>query len=683
MRSPTSLINEPSRASVPADAIVGEISINDLKSLAQRGPDPLKACVPDEMIRTALLIREVENTFLELFSQGKMNGTVHTCVGQEFAAVAVAGQLEMADWVTSNHRCHGHFIAKTGCWASLIDELMGLESGVCKGIGSSQHLFAQGFLSNGVQAALLPVASGIAHYLRRVGIGAIAVSFIGEGTFGEGVLYETLNLASIWQLPQLIVCENNLYSQSTPQRVAISGTIAGRAAAFGIANFEADTWDLKELFATAKAAITYVRANSLPAMLTIRTYRLNAHSKGDDDRLDSEISFFRERDPLHRLLQDSRWAAQRAHIHEEIRHHLETASHGVVQISTYVQDQLPRRRSNEAHELRNDKVRLVHALNRTYAELVSRGAMLVGEDVHDPYGGAFKVTKGIAERYPDRVLTTPISEAGITGFCAGLALMGQQAYVEIMFGDFVTNIFDQLINNISKFHHMYAGQVSVPVRIRTPMGGKRGYGPTHSQSLEKFLVGIDNVAVLAVTSLEDPHQMVLEANELPGPVLIIENKIDYGRTLWQGCPDHRAEKIGGGLGTIVITPLRRKPTFTVVGYGETARELAERLKQIFLETDAVVELIVPLLLHPIDIEPIRRSTSCTGKLLVVEDGSVHAGIGSEIIASLVETCTDVRCWRLGADPVPIPSVLKLERSVLPSADKVIALLMKIQSGEIA
>ena len=118
--------------------------------------------IPKKIIEEALLIRLVEEKFLDLFSKGKMNGTVHTCVGQEFSAVAVAGQLTDDDWITSSHRCHGHFISKTKNWQGLIDELRGLESGVCKGIGSSQHLYAKGFMSNGPQAALVPVATGIA-----------------------------------------------------------------------------------------------------------------------------------------------------------------------------------------------------------------------------------------------------------------------------------------------------------------------------------------------------------------------------------------------------------------------------------------------------------------------------------------------------------------------------------------
>jgi 2-oxoisovalerate dehydrogenase E1 component len=275
------------------------MNLTDLKKLAKKNHDISK--IPDWMVREAILIRLVEEKFIDLFSQGKMNGTVHTCVGQEFSATAVAGQLMEFDWVTSNHRCHGHFISKTKNWRGLLDELMGLESGVCKGIGSSQHLYANGFMSNGPQAALLPVATGIALYKKMNSVPGIAVSFIGEGTLGEGVLYETLNLAALYKVPHLIVCENNFYSQSTSQVNGIAGILVDRPKAFGIKTFEANTWDVASLCDEAKEAIDYVRSGN-PAFLAIRTYRLNPHSKGDDNRDQDEVTFFKNRDILNVLL---------------------------------------------------------------------------------------------------------------------------------------------------------------------------------------------------------------------------------------------------------------------------------------------------------------------------------------------------------------------------------------------
>lgn len=645
------------------------------RQLASGAPE-IDARVPAAAIRQALLIREVEQTFLRLFAEGRMNGTVHTCVGQEFSAVAVAGQLRAEDWITSNHRCHGHFIAKTGNWKGLVDELMGLKSGVCMGVGSSQHLFARGFLSNGPQAALVPVGTGIALHQRHRGSQAICASFIGEGTLGEGVLYEALNLAALWHVPQLFICENNLYSQSTPQANGVAGSLRGRAEAFGIRYFEADTWNVAALMAVAQQAIDYVRNEARPAFLTIRTYRLNAHSKGDDDRDRAEIAAFGERDPLNRLLAgNASWRAVQAELSAELTAHTKAAASEVLSEAEYVHDQLPRNPGTQRAEVRNEKIRMHAALNRAYRSALARGAYLIGEDITDPYGGAFKVTKGLSSEFPLRVLGTPISEAGITGVGIGLALMGSPAYVEIMFGDFVTNVFDQLISNASKFFHMYAFQASAPVRIRTPMGGKRGYGPTHSQSLEKHLVGIDNLAVFALSSLADPADAIAAIDRLPMPAVVVESKIDYGRFLWQGNPDYRAIQEGGALGTLVLSPLRRAPTVTVVCYGETAREIADQLEEIFVETDCVIELVVPISLHPLNLPPILDSGLRTQRVVVVEDGSVAFGFGAEVLAQLAEVQPGLSCSRIGAEPVPVPSVASLEKALLPSARKLITVLL--------
>jgi len=647
--------------------------LNAFKSLAAGSYGKPMDGLSETQVRHALLIRAVENKFLELFSKGLMNGTVHTCVGQELSAVAVCSNLNEGDWITSNHRCHGHFIAKTGNWQGLIDELMGLKSGVCRGIGSSQHLYTHGFMSNGNQAALVPVGGGIALSFKKREQKNVVASYIGEGTLGEGVLYEAMNIASLWKLPQLFICENNLYSQSTPQEAGISGSIAKRAEAFELRVFEANTWDTKNLMSVCSEAISYVRDESQPAFLIIKTYRLNAHSKGDDDRDQDEVEFFKKKDPINLLLADNYWRGINAQILREVDKHVEGVKKEYLSLDEYAVDQLPRRVSSFKSEISNQKVRMVQALNKAYAEVAESGSYLIGEDIADPYGGAFKVTKGIADAYPLQVLTTPISEAAIVGVGIGLSIVDKPAYVEIMFGDFITNIFDQLLSNASKLHHMYAHQISVPVKIRTPMGGKRGYGPTHSQSLEKHILGVDNLAVVALTSLEDPLCSIREINssEFKCPAFIIENKLEYGRYLWQGNNNYKTEKINGPLGSILLKPLRRKPTITVVTYGENARTIADSLERVFIEADHVLELVVPILLHPLDIRPIIRSINNTGLLLTIEDGSKEFAWGAEIISRLMEEGLVFKAHRIGALPIPVPSVIQLENEVLPSIENII------------
>ncbi len=209
------------------------------------------------------------------------------------------------------------------------------------GIGSSQHLYARGFLSNGPQASLVPVGTGIGLHQKHIAAPRSRL-LIGEGLRARAC-YEALNLAALWNVPQLFICENNLYSQSTPQAAALAGTIRGRAEAFGLRYFEADTWNVAALVGIANDAIDYVRAQGRPAFLTVRTYRLNAHSKGDDDRDLGEIAVFRERDPLNRLLARSEfWRANQAKIRNEIDAHIANSPQAALTALEYVHDHLPR-----------------------------------------------------------------------------------------------------------------------------------------------------------------------------------------------------------------------------------------------------------------------------------------------------------------------------------------------------
>ncbi|MBU3715362.1 MAG: thiamine pyrophosphate-dependent dehydrogenase E1 component subunit alpha, partial [Ferruginibacter sp.] len=252
-------------------------------------------------IKLGMTIRLIEERFLSLFSEGKLNGTVHTCVGQEFSAIAFAGQLKSKDFVFSNHRCHGHYIAFTGDKRGLIAELLGKRSGTSGGIGSSQHLCNNNFFSNGIQGGIVPVAAGYALGNKLKKNKAIGIVFIGDGTLGEGALYETMNIISKWQIPLLIVCENNMYAQSTPQNVNLAGNIESRAEAFGIQTYLGNTESPGHLLDEAAKAIDFVRSQCQPAFFHLSTYRLNPHSKGDDDRDITEIQDYRKRDYIERF----------------------------------------------------------------------------------------------------------------------------------------------------------------------------------------------------------------------------------------------------------------------------------------------------------------------------------------------------------------------------------------------
>jgi TPP-dependent pyruvate/acetoin dehydrogenase alpha subunit len=252
----------------------------------------------ERLYRRMRFIRLFEESVLELFESGLLNGTTHACIGQEADAVAIVEHLGHDDHVFSNHRCHGHFLARTGDALGLIGEIMGKATGVCGGIGGSQHLCAPGFMSNGVQGGIVPNAAGIALAKQLDGDVGLSVVFIGDGTLGEGATYEALNLASLWKLPLVVVLEDNGWAQSTPSSANLAGSIRDRFAAFELPVFEINSTDVEELDAFAERALAQARKKEGPVAAVIHTYRLCHHSKNDDNRPADEVAARWNLDPI-------------------------------------------------------------------------------------------------------------------------------------------------------------------------------------------------------------------------------------------------------------------------------------------------------------------------------------------------------------------------------------------------
>jgi len=252
-----------------------------------------------EFYERMFLIRTVEKRLLSLFSMGMLTGTTHTSIGQEACAVGVVYSLDRPrDVIFSNHRCHGHYLALTDDVEGLFAEIMGKATGVCGGVGGSQHLHRSNFYTNGIQGGIVPVAAGMAYAEKRKQSKAIVVCFIGDGTMGQGVVYESMNIAALWSLPILYVMENNQYAQTTPTAMAHAGAFADRARGFGIPAEELDAWDVMSVYDAATVAANEVRRLCSPRFLILNTYRLGPHSKGDDFRPPDEIESYRQKDPL-------------------------------------------------------------------------------------------------------------------------------------------------------------------------------------------------------------------------------------------------------------------------------------------------------------------------------------------------------------------------------------------------
>ena len=620
-------------------------------------------------------IRRFEESLLDLFSQGKLVGTTHTYIGQEANGVGIIDHLEPErDVVFSNHRCHGHYLAFTDDAFGLLCEVMGKAPGVCGGKGGSQHLCKGNFYSNGVLGSIVPVATGIALAEKKKGTGAVSTVFLGDGTLGEGVTYESLNIASLWKLPVLFVVENNHYAQSTPVELELAGSIPARAAAFGIETAELDD-DRRR--GGARTGRPRGRAHPRDRRAVLPRPRHVPLQPALEGRRQSRPGRDREAARARPARRGGRAPGRRRAPRDR----------GALRGAPGRHDRGGRGSARRDPGGGMSK-RCVQVLNGTLHELFAErdDVFLLGEDVLDPYGGAFKVTQGLSDAYPDRVLTTPISEASLFGVAAGMALRGQRPILEIMFGDFIALGFDQIVNGIAKFREMYDDQVTVPLVVRTPMGGRRGYGPTHSQSLEKLLLGVPNIVVVAASECHDLRGLLVNAVEDERPVFFIENKLMYGR------PNRRPEERHIGELAVRETGTRypaltfsgtdfSEGSATVVTYGGMVPVVLDAVTELILEHEIFCEVVALSQLLPMELEPVLESVARTGALVTAEEGTLTGGFGAEIAARVQEAAwSDLRgpVQRVAARDGIIPSARPLEDAMLPSAQDVVEAILVLE-----
>ena len=322
------------------------------------------------------------------------------------------------------------------------------------------------------------------------------------------------------------------------------------------------------------------------------------------------------------------------------------------------------------------------ALHRLFAE--DERVVLIGEDVLDPYGGAFKVTRGLSSAYPERVFTTPISEATIVGLASGMALRGLRPVAEIMFGDFLTLAADQLVNHAAKFRWMYNDNVRVPIVVRTPMGGRRGYGPTHSQSLEKMFLGVPGLRVLAANTLGDPGTLLEAAIADDDPVLFVEHKLLYTRALLDASSGDLQEYLVDSSGATFTNYILRFrfshiPHLTIATYGYNFELARQAALELLMEREIFCELVVFSQLSPFDISPLLTSLQRSHRLLTVEEGGLTLGWGAEVAARVAEADLSpmARIRRVAGLDLPIANARSLEDAILPSKDSIIRAALEI------
>lgn len=338
---------------------------------------------------------------------------------------------------------------------------------------------------------------------------------------------------------------------------------------------------------------------------------------------------------------------------------------------------------------RNNFVLYVESINRALHELMgaSRDVILIGEDLLDPYGGAFKVSRGLSSNYPAQVISTPISEQAIVGAAIGMAMRGMKPIVEIMFGDFMTLCVDQIVNHATKYHWMFNEQVNVPIVIRTPMGGGRGYGPTHSQSLESLFMSVSGVRICAPSVFHDPGKLlkrsVLEERH---PVLFIENKGAYSEKLRNDevVGDDLFKRVLSDEGiseTVLVSPYPDEAAdVVIVTYGGMAQIAAEAALELFIEEEILVHVVVPSMIRQLPMDDFLPVIVNSGRVLVLEEGNRIGGWGAEVSSRVQEELFAGLLrpvQRMGAEDFPIPSALPLEREILPTREKVVDTVLEM------
>ena len=633
------------------------------------------------------LIRLTEQLILDQFSRGLVSGTTHTCLGQELAALSVVRALDDEDdAVLSNHRNHGHFLTYSGDFLGLVAEIMGRETGVCRGHGGSQHLAWRNFHSNGVQAGMMGIGAGLALARKKRGGRALVATMIGDGTLGQGLVYESMNLASVWNAPLLVVVENNGIAQTTYTRETVGGSIEERGAAFGFATWHfAD--DDPDFCAKVADAVARVRAASRPGFIVLDTRRMGPHSKGDDLRPGEEMEAIRRRDPLAalgRLLSAAdreRIEARNAAFIADVRARAEASPEARFQaVPEHIFGSV-RASSPASYPAPSFGMNVRQSINAALRHLLQRvpEVILLGEDLHDPYGGAFKVTQGLSTDFPGRVISTPISEAGVAGATIGLALAGFKPVTEVMFADFLTLCMDQIYNHAVKFPGMFR-DLSVPLVIRSPSGGRRGYGATHSQSPEHLFASVPGLTVVYGSHRHDVGRLLVDATlRWPFPVLFLEHKLLYGEK--QDPADYQElAAAGSDVAAHLFPTLRRgadEPDVTLVTYGGMVPVVEAAAKRLADEEELAVEIVVPALLAPLPRETLIGHLRGRERIVMVEESHHQYGVAAEIAACLLEDGYRGRMVRVGAPPLPIASARSLERDLLPDETQVIEQVLRL------
>jgi 2-oxoisovalerate dehydrogenase E1 component len=663
------------------------------------------------------LTRDFDSRFESLLLTGRV-AKWYSEVGNEATTVPAGLALEEGDVLATLHRDLGAILAvyldparafpglgfgreddrrpePEDLLYRLSCQLLGKHDGFSRGIERSFHY---GYLdpAHGIRhvgmishiGAMVPVAAGAALALQLAGTDRVAINFIGDGGTSTGDFHEGLNMAAVWRLPFVLVIENNQFAFSTPTHLQFAAErLSDRGVGYGIPAETVDGNDPDAMAEAMSAAVARARSGGGPTLIEAELGRMRGHSEGDDSLKmvpPEDLEAYKAADPVpayasrleaEGVLDDRRRRQLEERIGELVESSIgraleaeparaATARRAVVAAAPAIVE------TDRAPATASEPVTYVEAVHQALREELERDPhlLLMGQDIA-AFEGAFRVTRGMYERWPERIRDTPIAESGTIGIAAGAALLGYPSVVEMQFGDFITCGFNQLVNVAAKL--FYRWEIPCPIVIRLPSGGGVGAGPFHSQNPEGWFAHVAGLKVVCPARAIDAKGMLKAAIRDPNPVVFCEHKFLY-RRIKEILPEGPGEEILVPLGKARVA--REGRQITLVGYGASTWSCLEAAEA--LATDGIEAEVVDLRsLVPLDEETILRSVEKTHRVVIAHEAQTTGGFGGEVAARLAELAfpwLDAPIRRVTYPDSPVPYVKMLERELLPDAQAIAA-----------
>jgi 2-oxoisovalerate dehydrogenase E1 component len=644
------------------------------------------------LYRQMQTIRRCEEHLARAHQRGLVHGACHTYVGEEAIAVGVCAHLRADDVVFSTHRGHGHALAKGVSPRALAAELMGRETGCSYGRGGSMHLFAPevGMMgTSGIVGPCILQAAGAYYSFKLLESDRVAVAFFGDGAVNNGAFHEGLNMAGIWKLPVLFVCENNEFATEVPfQYAAGNPGVAGRAESYGLPGIEVDGNDVLAVSEAAQQAVSRARRGEGATLIECKTYRTRPHAEGMGDytyRTREDVELWKTRCPiqrLHRFLVEETLASEDElqAIDEEVESEIVAAlqfaessawpdpatasDHTYADPAGEPKSKVPIRNTppRSGRELTYMKATL-EALTEEMAK--DPRIFVMGEGI-GKRGGNFATTTGLFDRYgPVRLCDTPISERGFTGLAGGAAMTGTRPVIDFMFIDFALDAVGEILNQIAKIQYMSHGRIAMPVLLRGCVGIGHSAATHHSGNYYAMFAHFPGLRVVLPSTPYDAKGLLKRALNCRDPVLFIEHREILGV---KGPVPEDEYEIEFGRAAVV----REGTDVTVVALAKMVHEVLKARET--LEREGIsVELIDPRTIAPLDFETIHKSVRKTGRLLIVDEDFGPFGVGAEIAARMADVGfddLDAPIRRINGVHTPTPYSPPLEAAVIPNVESI-------------